>query len=93
VTHPVTYGDQPAAQVINYEVDEKRPYPVVLYAPNIREQAGTCRVERDPNGALSVSPDFRIAFPIEDCVFYGSFIADDDGRASLQEVLLVVTGA
>jgi len=93
VTHRPTFGDPVLPNVTSYEIEADRRYKVLIYAPDLREEAGTCEVSRGPNGNLVVSPDFLIKFPYENCTFYGSFTADEAGRAVLEEVVLVVTDA
>jgi hypothetical protein len=97
VSHPASYGDEPPGQLdYAHSIDERRRYPVMLYAGTLREQAGTCRVRRNPTGDLEVFDfqsdglELQFGWDLTDSKFYGSFLADESGRATLQEVLLVV---
>jgi hypothetical protein len=97
VSHPVKYGADGAVEVdYAHSVDEGRRYPVILHAGNLHEEAGTCRIRRTANGAFEVFDfqsgglELQFGWDLADSKFYGSFVADEDGRATLEEVLLVV---
>jgi hypothetical protein len=99
VTYAVRYDDQQPPPVdYSHSVDEGRLYPLILYSGSLREQAGTCRVRSAPGGGFVVADFEHEGFPLdfnwdvgdETTSFYGSFTADESGRATLDEVVLVV---
>ncbi|HEV2174456.1 MAG TPA: hypothetical protein VGR71_12860 [Nitrospira sp.] len=99
VTHAAWYQDAPLPAVdYSHSVDEGQLYPLILYSGSLREQVGTCRVRQEPGGGFAVTDFEHQGLPLdfswdagdESSAFYGSFTADESGRATLDEVVLVV---
>src|SRR2546426_1016847 len=87
VSHPVKYGDGEPTQVdYAHSIDEARRYPVMLYSGNLQEKAGTCRIRTAANGAFEVFDfqsgglELQFGWDLADSKFYGSFVADENGR-------------
>lgn len=88
VSHPVAY-EEAKVRAPHFEVDPDREYPLRVYRGRLEEHAGTCRVRRKGDG-FAVTPSISLRFAPKVSTFYGAFVADESGRAPLQEVLLVI---
>jgi hypothetical protein len=99
-SHEARYDDQPPPPPdYTNSVDERRRYPLVLFHGSLRELAGTCLVRRTATGSFEVVDfefeglELQFGWDLADSRFYGSFTVDEFGRATLDEVLLVVPPA
>lgn len=99
-SHEARYDDQPPPPPdYTNSVDERRRYPLVLFHGSLRELAGTCLVRRKATASFEVVDfefeglELQFGWDLADSRFYGSFTVDEFGRATLDEVLLVVPPA
>jgi hypothetical protein len=90
VTHAITYDAQPPPEVNAYTT---RPgtYDVVFMSHDSGETLGPAQVSQINDQTFRVRPLFRLAFPAENCAFWGAFVADEGGLATLDAVYLIVT--